>query len=164
MLTLLNALRAVVRWMSLALLGLLIATPLAQILMRGVFNVPMSGAEELARYFLITLTFVASSYVTLEGGQIRMEELQGLVPPRPRWFLQLGIELAGIAMFGILCAAGVITILNNLGNQTATLEMPFWLFMGPLVVGTLLLAVETLLMFVHTLRRRRPEEKQTVLT
>ena len=28
---------------------------------------------------------------------------------------------------------------NNLNNQTATLEMPFWLFMGPLVVGSLLL-------------------------
>ncbi len=42
-----------VRWISLALLAALVITPLAQILMRGVFNVPMSGAEELARYFLI---------------------------------------------------------------------------------------------------------------
>jgi TRAP-type C4-dicarboxylate transport system permease small subunit len=60
--------------------------------------------------------------------------------------------------------AGVITIAKNLANQTATLEMPFWLFMGPLVVGMLLLVLETLLMFVHTWRRRRPEEKQTILT
>ena len=161
---LLALVRAAVRAVSFVLLALLILTPLAQVVMRGIFNVPMSGAEELARYFLITLTFVASSYVTLEGGQIRMEEFQGLVPPRPRWFLQLAIELAGIAMFGVMFAAGVITIANNLQNQTATLEMPFWLFMGPLVVGTLLLVVETLLMFVHTRRRRRPEEKQTVLT
>src|SRR6187431_907073 len=126
MLPLLNGLRAMTRWLSLALLALLIVTPLAQIMMRGVFNVPMSGAEELARYFLITLTFVAASYVTAEGGQIRMEELQGVVPPRPRWLLQLGIELCGIAMFGILCAAGIITIAKNLNNQTPTLEMPFW--------------------------------------
>src|SRR5512139_4263352 len=119
MLAIVNALRAVVRVLCLALLALLIVTPLAQVLMRGVFNVPMSGAEELARYFLITLTFVASSYVTLEGGQIRMEELQGVVPPRPRWFLQLGIELAGIAMFGVMFVAGCITVANNLSNQTA---------------------------------------------
>ena len=82
---LLDGVRTLLRWVCLALLFLLIATPLAQIVMRSVFNVPMSGAEELARYFLITLTFVAASYVTAEGGQIRMEELQGLVPPRPRW-------------------------------------------------------------------------------
>jgi hypothetical protein len=42
--------------------------------------------------------------------------------------------------------------------------MPFWLFMGPLALGALLLVIETLAMFVHTLRRRRPEEKHTVLS
>ena len=161
---LLASVRAGVRVVSLVLLALLIVTPLAQIVMRGVFNVPMAGAEELARYFLICLTFIAASYVTREGGQIRMEELQGVFPPRPRWILQLLIELAGIALYGTLFVAGVVTIGNNLNNQTATLEMPFWLFMGPLVVGTFLLVVETAAMFVHTLRRGRPEAKQTVLT
>ena len=164
MLTLLNGIRAVVRWTSLALLALLVVTPLAQVAMRGIFNVPMSGAEELARYFLICLSFVAASYVTVEGGQIRMEEFQGLLPPKPRWYLQLAIELAGIAMFGVMFVAGVVTIGNNLQNQTATLEMPFWLFMGPLAIGSLLLAIETAMMFAHTLRRRRPEDKHTVLT
>jgi TRAP-type C4-dicarboxylate transport system permease small subunit len=160
----LGGLRAMLRGASLALLALLILTPLAQIVMRGVFNVPMSGAEELARYFLIAMTFLAASYVTEQGGQIRMEEFQGLLPPRPRWFLQLAIELAGVAMFGVLCVAGVITILNNLKNQTATLEMPFWLFMAPLALGALLLAIETIAALVHTWRRKRPEDKHTVLS
>ena len=164
MLRLLTGMRAAVRWISLALLAALILTPLAQILMRGVFNVPMAGAEELARYFLITLTFLGASYVTEQGGQIRMEEFQGVLPPRPRWFLQLGIELAGIAMLAVLCVAGVITIAKNLDNQTATLEMPFWLFMAPLTVGSALLAVETAGTLLHTWRRRRPEDKHTVLT
>jgi|SRR5687768_15655043 len=156
--------RTGVRWVSFVLLGLLVFTPLTQIVMRGVFNVPMSGAEELARYFLISLTFIAAAYVTREGGQIRMEEVQAMLPPRPRWIVQLVIELAGIVMFATLLVASVVTIAHNLNNQTATLEMPFWLFMGPLVVGALLLVVETVAMFVHTLRRGRPEEKQTVLT
>jgi TRAP-type C4-dicarboxylate transport system permease small subunit len=71
--TLLALVRKGIRATSLVLLALLIVTPLAQIVMRGIFNVPMSGAEELARYFLICLTFLAASYVTREGGQIRME-------------------------------------------------------------------------------------------
>jgi TRAP-type C4-dicarboxylate transport system permease small subunit len=156
--------RTAVRWISLVLLAALVITPLAQIMMRGIFNVPMAGAEELARYFLICLTFIAASYVTEQGGQIRMEEFQGMVPPRPRWLLQLFIDVCGVAMFGVLMVAGAVTIRNNLQNQTATLEMPFWLFMGPLAVGSLLLVLETLAAFVHTLRRRRPEAKQTVLT
>lgn len=161
---LLSGLRAAVRWISVALLALLIVTPLAQIVMRGIFNVPMAGAEELARYFLITLTFLSASYVTQQGGQIRMEEFQGLIPPRPRWWLQLSIDLAGILTFGVLCVAGVITILKNLDNQTATLEMPFWLFMGPLALGAALLVVETTAAMLHTWRLKRPEEKHTVLS
>ncbi len=162
--TLLMAVRGAVRWTSLVLLGLLILTPLAQILVRGVFNAPMASAEELARYFLICLTFLASSYVTVEGGQIRMEEFQGLLPARPRWYLQMIIELAGVATFAVIFVATVVTIGDNLDNQTPTLEMPFWLFMAPLLVGSLLLMLETLMQFLHTLRRRRPEEKHTVLT
>jgi TRAP-type C4-dicarboxylate transport system permease small subunit len=153
-----------VRGVSLLLLAAVVITPLAQITMRGVLNVPMAGAEEMTRYFLICLTFLAASYVTEQGGQIRMEEFQGLIPPRPRWILQLLIELSGVVVFSILFAASVVTISRNLNNQTPIMEMPFWLFMAPLALGSALLVVETLAMFVHTWRSRRPEAKQTVLT
>ena len=156
--------RNAVRGASLLLLAAVVITPLAQITMRGVFNVPMAGAEEMTRYFLICLTFLAAAYVTEQGGQIRMEEFQFLVPPRPRWLLQLLIELSGVVVFGILCVASIVTISRNLNNQTPIMEMPFWLFMAPLALGSLLLVVETVVMLVHTWRSRRPEEKQTVLT
>ena len=159
-----NRLRRTVRGAGLALLAALIVTPLAQITMRGVFNVPLAGAEELAKYFLICLTFVAASYVTREGGQIRMEEFQALVPARPRWVLQLVIEACGIGVFGVLFVASVVTVTRNLNSVTPVLEIPFWLFFAPLVVGSLLLVVETLAMLAHTWRVRRPEPKHTVLS
>ena len=152
------------RWTSFVLLAALVVTPLVQITMRGVFNVPLAGAEELAKYFLICLSFVAASYVTREGGQIRMEEFQFLVPPKPRWLLQLLIELSGVAVFGVLFVASVVTTTRNMNSVTPILEMPFWLFFAPLVLGSLLLVVETLVMLVHTWRARRPDAKQTVLT
>ena len=160
----LNGMRRLVRWISLALLFMLIATPLAQIVMRSIFNVPMSGAEELARYFLICLTFLAAPLVTFSGGQIRMEEFQALIPPKPRWGLQLVIEMAGIATFALIAVAAVVTISKNMQNQTATLEMPFWLFMAPLALGSSLLVVETAAMLAHTWQRKRPEEKRTTLS
>jgi len=156
--------RTAVRRASFLLLAALIVTPLAQITMRGVFNVPLAGAEELAKYFLICLTFVAAPYVTREGGQIRMEEFQFLLPPKPRWILQLAIEVSGIAVFGVLFVASVVTVTRNLNSVTPVLEIPFLLFFAPLVVGSALLVVETLAMLVHTWRARRPEAKHTVLT
>lgn len=152
------------RALSCLLLFLLVATPFAQIVMRGVFNVPMAGAEEWARYMLICLAFTAGSLVTIDGGQIRMEEFQALLPERPRWLLQLLIEAAGIVVFGFFAYAAFFTIANNMNNQTATLEMPFWLFMAPFALGMVLLAGATALFLHHTWRRGRPETKQTTLT
>ena len=156
--------RRAIRWLSLALLALLVATPLLQIVMRGIFNLPMAGAEELTRYFLICLVFVASPWVTQMGGQIRMEEMQAMIPAKPRWVLQMLIDVSGIVLFAVILAAGIVTIRNNLDNQTATLEMPFWVFMAPLVIGSLMLVVETLVALVTTYRRHRPDAKKTTLT
>lgn len=147
-----------------ALLFALIAMPFAQIVLRGVFNVPMAGAEELTRYFLICLTFMAGALVTVEGGQIRMEEFQAMLPESLRFPLQLVIDLAGVAVFAYIAYAGVATTLNNLSNQTATLEMPFWLFMAPLSLGMILLAAATLVQLLRIWRHGHSDEKQTTLT
>jgi len=160
---LLDAVRTAIRWSSLALLALLVLTPLVQIVMRGAFSLPLSGAEELARYFLIALTFIAASYVTEQGGQIRMEEFQAWLPPRPRWYLQLLIEASGVAMFAVLFLASVITVSKNLDNQTATLELLFPVLFAPIVVGSALLAVETAVHLVRLSRHHRPDEKRTTL-
>lgn len=160
----LDLIRKVLRGVSYLLLALLVLMPFAQIILRGVFNVPMAGAEELTRYFLICLVFLAAAGVTLDGGQIRMEEFQALLPERPRWFLQLGIEICGIVLFGFLAYAAFVTIARNMSNQTATLEMPFWAFMAPLAIGMVLLAIETTMMLLHTWRRGRAEDKQTTLS
>ncbi|MGE0803020.1 MAG: TRAP transporter small permease [Lautropia sp.] len=161
---LLETVRTAVRWLCLALLALLIVTPIVQVVMRGVFTLPFSGAEELARYFLVCLTFVGASWVTRTGGQIRMEELQAVLPPRLRWLLQMAIELSGVAVFVVFLVASVVTILNNLDNETATLQMPFWLFMAPLAVGSLLMIVETFVKFLATFTRGRADAKQTTLS
>ena len=88
-------------------------------------NVFDRGAEELARYFLICLSFLAASYVTRDGGQICMEEVQAFLPDRIRWWTQMLVEFSGVVFFAAIGISAVITISRNLDNQTATLEMPF---------------------------------------
>jgi TRAP-type C4-dicarboxylate transport system permease small subunit len=149
--------------LCLLLLAALIATPALQILMRGVFNVPLSGAEELARYFLVGLTLMGAAHVTHGGGQIRMEEIQALLPARMRFALQVFIEGVAVGLFGLMTVASVVSIRNNLDNQTATLEMPYWLFMAPLTLGMALLALEHALALVQMLRRGRAGDKHTTL-
>jgi TRAP-type C4-dicarboxylate transport system permease small subunit len=158
-----STLRRTLVAVCLLLLAALIFTPALQIVMRGVFNVPMSGAEELARYFLIALTLMGAAQVTREGGQIRMQEFQALLPAGLRFVLQVFIELCAVVMFGLMAVAAALSISQNLNNQTATLEMPYWLFMAPLLVGMALLTLESLLQLVRTVRQRRADDKQTTL-
>lgn len=160
----LGKIRTLIRWASLLLLFLLIATPLAQVVMRGVFNIPMSGAEELARYFLICLSFLAASFVTREGGQICMEEIQAFLPERIRWWTQMAVELSGVIFFTTIGISALVTISRNLDNQTATLEMPFPIFMAPLALGMFLLAMETSMVLLHLIQSGRADAKTTNLT
>ena len=53
---------------------------------------------------------------------------------------------------------------RNLDNQTATLEMPFPLFMAPLALGALLLMLETLAVLVRLIRTGHAIDKTTNLT
>jgi TRAP-type C4-dicarboxylate transport system permease small subunit len=124
----------------------------------------MSGAEELARYFLICLSFLAASYVTREGGQICMEEIQAFLPERIRWWTQMVVELSGVIFFTTIGISALVTISRNLDNQTATLEMPFPIFMAPLALGMFLLAIETSMVLLHLIQSGRADAKTTNLT
>lgn len=154
----------ILRLVCCLMLAGLILTPFAQIVLRGVFNLPMAGAEEMARYMLICLTFLAAALVSLDGGQIKMEEFQAMLPERPRWLLQLFIEMAGAILFAVLAYAAIGTIARNITSRTATLEMPFLLFMGPLAVGAVLLTFANLVLLFRTWSRGKPDDKQTTLT
>jgi TRAP-type C4-dicarboxylate transport system permease small subunit len=159
-----NALMLLLRAAACLMLAGLILTPFAQIVMRGLFDVPMAGAEEMARYMLICLTFLAAALVSLDGGQIKMEEMQAMLPERPRWLLQLFIELSGVVLFAFLAYAASATIGRNITSRTATLEMPFLLFMGPLALGAALLAFANAVLLWRTWSRGRPDDKHTTLT
>ncbi len=162
--SLLLAVRAAARAISLALLALLIVTPLAQIVMRGVFNIPLAGAEELAKYFLICLVLIGASCVSAEGGQIRMEEFQALLPRPLQKPLRLLIESCGVAVFALLLVASIVTVSRNLNSVTPVLEMPFPVFFAPLVLGSALLTLEALVSLALTWTGARGAEKQTILT
>ena len=91
-----------------------------------------------------------------------MEEFQALLPPRPRWLLQLAIELAGIALFGVILVAAA----GHDRATTSTTRPRRWrcrsgCSWGRWLVGSLLLVVETAAMLVHTLAARAPRRRST---
>ncbi|ORC37786.1 hypothetical protein B4O97_01935 [Marispirochaeta aestuarii] len=133
-------------------LASLILLVIAQIVMRVVFLAPLKGAEELVRYFLICVVFFGAPYAAREGGHIRMEELQTWFPFWLRYPVRLLSFLSAAVVFGIVAYGSVLTLMQNLANRTATLSIPFPIFIMPTVLGFILLTVAYTRMFIRFLR------------
>lgn len=136
------------KYLSTVILCCMVILVVVQVTMRTVFNVPLIGPEELARYFLICIVFLAMPYTARSGGHIRMTELQSFFPKKIRTVLHYLITLCAIAVFGSFAAAAMITTLKNQGNVTPTLAIPFTLFFLPTMLGFSLLTVEYLIRFI----------------
>ena len=145
----------IIEILSVVLLGALVVVPFAQVVLRGVFNAPVIGAEEFTRFLLICVVFVAYPVVVESGENIVMGELRESLPKPLRAVLNLVISVAGILVTGFLAYAVASSIQDNLKNATPTLNIPFWLFLGATFFGFAAAAV------IHLVHLRKPPQKDT---
>ena len=116
-------------------LAALVILPTTQIILRSLVGAPVVGMEELTRYFLIVVTFVGLPLVTFEGGQIRMDELQRVLPITAAGLLRVVIAIVSGATFGTVVVAIWASLEVTIGSSTPTLGIPFWLFNLPAIIG-----------------------------
>jgi TRAP-type C4-dicarboxylate transport system permease small subunit len=135
-------------------LAALVVLPTTQIVLRSLVGAPVVGMEELTRYFLIVVTFAGLPLVTAEGGQIRMDELQQMLPLGPRGVLRVIIAIVSGAIFGTVVVAIWASLEVTIGSATPTLGIPFWLFNLPAIVGLGVGAVEFLIQAWRIARNR----------
>lgn len=135
-------------------LAALVVLPTTQIVLRSLVGAPVVGMEELTRYFLIVVTFVGLPLVTAEGGQIRMDELQQMLPLGARGILRVIIAIVSGATFGTVVVAIWASLEVTIGSSTPTLGIPFWLFNLPAIIGLGVGAIEFLIQAWRIARNR----------
>ena len=138
-----------------ALLAALIAVPSAQIVMRGVFGLPFVGAEELTRFMLICLVFVAYPLVVEAGENIVMGEVRRALPRPLRAAINVAISVSAVAVTAFLAYVTGRNIFANLNNVTPTLQIPFWIFLAAALFGFAGAAI------VHLVHLRKPPQADT---
>ncbi len=137
------------------LLGMLVAVPFIQVLMRDFFGAPIVGAEEFTRFLLICTVFVAYPLVIENGENIVMGEIREALPAMLRRTVNLAISVIAVAACGFVAVVVALNISGNLNNATPTLKIPFWIFLGAALFGFAGGAV------VHLRHLRKPPQKQT---
>ena len=140
-------------------LGLLLGTILLQVVLRFVFSKPLMGAEEFTRYMVICVVMFPLAYSERSGSTIVMEVIQSMFPKLLRNIVKMLEQILTILVYGIVAASAVSVLINNAQNRTATLEMPFWLFFAPTVVGLIsMTVVRVILVFCKLTERKVPWE------
>lgn len=127
--------------LALAALASLVLLPALQVVMRDIFIAPIVGLEEATRYGLIILVFLAVPSLLLTNQQIRLYEFVARLPHGLRMRIErVTLALAGVS-FAVIAVAGMTSALKNASTRTPTLDIPFWLFTLPMVVGLAVAAI-----------------------
>lgn len=130
-------------------LVVLVSMTVAVIVLRTVFSITFMGADELSRYLLICVVFLAVAAVTRSGEHIRMGELAALLPQPARTILQLVVAVLGLLSFGVVTVSTLMNTLDNLGTATPALSMPYPVFFAPTLIGFFLVTIEYLISIVR---------------
>jgi len=113
----------------------LVMLPATQVFMRDFFNAPIIGLEEATRWGLIILVFFGTPLLIATNEQIRLAEFIDQLPRGLRIALERGILfLSGISI-ACIAYAGLLSILRSMGTRTSVLDIPFWLFASPMLIG-----------------------------
>lgn len=119
----------------------LVLLPSLQVVLRGVFNAPLMGLEESTRWGLIILVFLGTPLLISTNEHIRLAEFVDLLPKRLRLGLERFILIAsGLALL-VVVWSGAQSILRNFGTRTPMLDIPFWVFAAPMLLGFAIAAV-----------------------
>jgi TRAP-type C4-dicarboxylate transport system permease small subunit len=116
-------------------LGALVVLPATQVMLRDLFNSPIIGLEESTRWGLIILVFLGAPLLISTNEQIRLSEFVDVLPGLVRKGLERLILLSGGLALAVIVWAGVLSIARNFGTRTPTLDIPFWLFASPMLIG-----------------------------
>jgi TRAP-type C4-dicarboxylate transport system permease small subunit len=121
----------------LAMLALfsLVLLPATQVFLRDFFNNPIIGLEEATRWGLIILVFFGTPLLIATNEQIRLAEFIDYLPRMPRLVLERVILFCSGVSVACIAYAGVLSIIKNFGTRTSILDIPFWLFAAPMLIG-----------------------------
>ena len=126
---------------AVAALASLVLLPSLQVVLRDFFNAPLIGLEEGTRWGLIILVFLAAPLLLSTNEQIRLSEFIDYLPRRARLILERVILLFSGLSVAVIAYAGVLSVMRNMSTRTSTLDIPFWLFAAPMLIGFALAAL-----------------------
>jgi TRAP-type transport system small permease protein len=160
----LRALVTVERFASVVLLLAILGIMAAQVVARYVLDSPIPWSEELAKFALIWLAFVAAAAVMAEGRHMTVDVVPTLLGPRGALALETLVSILILGVCAAFLPAGVQFIQQLSGVRSPAMQIPMSWWYSAAVAGFALLAFHTVVNLVMAFRRKAPlwrENKQS---
>lgn len=107
---------------------LLMLLGVAQIVLRTVFDMPLTGYIDMVELSMAGMAFLGAAYTQRMGAHIRMELVVNMLRGRPLWAAEILGTLAGMAIVGVLIWFSWDHFLRayQIGDTTIDAELPVW--------------------------------------
>lgn len=142
---------------ALMLIGMILLVVL-QVLFRYVFHVSPMGAEEMARYLMIWISFLVAGAAVRTGEHISIDILPMVLKNERlikgvRVFLDF-VTLIAVGIFFILSAKYLAYNLSS-GERSIALRFPMWLPTACVFIGALMMTVYSAIRVINDLRGKQ---------
>jgi len=117
------------------MLILLTILVMLQIMMRYVFNSPLTWSEELCRMLLVWSGFFSIGYCARKGTTIRLDTVVSILPPAIQRILMCltTVFMVGLLSYLLIGACRLVVDTASSGSMLPGLLIPqYWLYVGPL--------------------------------
>lgn len=125
-------------YLSMALLLIMVGLVFLQIVMREVLNYSFSWTEEVARYLLVWVSFLASGFAYQYGAHISIEVFVKKLNINIAKMVKIFVALIGITFAFILIITGIELSLVNAMNKSPALKLPMGIVYLAIPIGAFL--------------------------
>ncbi len=136
--------------------GILVAMMLLttmDVLLRYVFNQPISGSMELTEYMMVIVVAFGLAHCAVQKGHVRVELLVSRLPSRAQSVINSIIYLLSLGLFVIITWRSILYTgaIFGLERTSAILLIPVFPFVGMVALGSAMLTLVLLVDFLDYL-------------
>jgi len=136
-----------------AILMAMVLLTVVDVVLRRIFNHPLSSSLELSQVMLVIVVFSSVAYCGIKRGHVRIDALTSKFSPKIQAILNCATGLIGVLLFSAMGWGSIVLALDKLANQSVTgiLPIPVYPFVFLVAFGSILLALILLVQLIASI-------------
>ena len=116
------------------------------VILRYIFNSPLSFAVELGRYTFCAIVYLGSILVMRDDGHSGLDIIVDAFPRRLRFVVKKITRVLVLAYLVVFCSMSFRMVMTNWHNRSSTMQLPMSVVYCFMVIGSLGMFIEELIL------------------